>query len=72
MKDYERWFKKAENDLLAIKNNLAAENIPADTCCFHVQQAPEKYLKAYLYFTPDKFVRCVLRVGTSRHNVGTV
>jgi HEPN domain-containing protein len=48
MKDYEKWFQKAENDLLNIKNNLSAENIPADTCCFHAQQAAEKYLKAYL------------------------
>lgn len=48
MKEYEKWFKKAENDLLNIQNNLKSENIPADTCCFHAQQAAEKYLKAYL------------------------
>ena len=48
MKDYERWFRKAENDLLNIINNLKADEIPADTLCFHAQQAAEKYLKAYL------------------------
>lgn len=36
MKEYEKWFKKAEED--------ASANI----CCFHAQQAVEKYLKAYL------------------------
>ena len=48
MKEFEKWFKKAENDLLVIKNNLAANEIPIDACCFHAQQAAEKYLKAYL------------------------
>lgn len=48
MKEFEKWFKKAENDLLVITNNLASENIPVDACCFHAQQAAEKYLKAYL------------------------
>ena len=48
MKEFEKWFKKAENDLLSITNNLSAEEIPIDVCCFHAQQAAEKYLKAYL------------------------
>ncbi|MDQ6756145.1 MAG: HEPN domain-containing protein [Bacteroidota bacterium] len=48
MKEFEKWFKKAENDLLVITNNLASVNIPVDACCFHAQQAAEKYLKAYL------------------------
>jgi HEPN domain-containing protein len=48
MKEFEKWFKKAENDLLVIKNNLSANEIPIDACCFHAQQAAEKYLKAYL------------------------
>jgi len=48
MKEFEKWIKKAENDLLVITNNLASENIPVDACCFHAQQAAEKYLKAYL------------------------
>jgi len=41
-------FEKAENDLLVIKNNMASAEIPIDACCFHAQQAAEKYLKAYL------------------------
>ncbi len=48
MKEFEKWFRKAESDLLGIRNNLASTNIPADVCCFHAQQAVEKYLKAYL------------------------
>ena len=48
MKEFEKWFRKVENDLLVIKNNFSAEEIPIDACCFHAQQAAEKYLKAYL------------------------
>jgi len=48
MKEFEKWFRKAENDLLVIKNNMASSEIPIDACCFHAQQAAEKYLKAYL------------------------
>jgi HEPN domain-containing protein len=44
----EQWFRKAENDLLNVENNLKAEHYPADTVCFHCQQAAEKYLKGYL------------------------
>lgn len=48
MKEFEKWFRKAENDLLVIKNNMASDEIPVDACCFHAQQAAEKYMKAYL------------------------
>jgi HEPN domain-containing protein len=48
MKEYEKWFRKAENDLLTITNNLGSKEVPVDSCCFHAQQAAEKYLKAYL------------------------
>jgi HEPN domain-containing protein len=48
MKEFEKWFRKAESDLLVIKNNFSAEEIPFDACCFHAQQAAEKYIKAYL------------------------
>ena len=48
MKEFEKWFRKAESDLLVIKNNMASDEIPIDACCFHAQQAAEKYLKAYL------------------------
>ena len=42
------WVSIAENDLLNVRNNLQAENVPWDTVCFHCQQAAEKYLKAIL------------------------
>ncbi len=42
------WVLKAEHDLLNIKNNLAAPEVPWDTVCFHAQQCSEKYLKALL------------------------
>jgi HEPN domain-containing protein len=48
MKEYEKWFRKAESDILTIENNLNAASTPSDACCFHAQQAAEKYLKAYL------------------------
>jgi len=43
-----QWFRKAESDLLNICNNLAADNVPTDTVCFHAQQAIEKLLKGVL------------------------
>ncbi len=44
------WLAKACNDLLNITNNLAAEEVPWDTVCFHAQQAAEKLLKAVLTY----------------------
>ncbi|MHC4200094.1 MAG: HEPN domain-containing protein [Planctomycetota bacterium] len=46
--NYLEWIAKAENDLLNIENNLAAERVPWDTVCFHAHQAAEKLLKAFL------------------------
>ena len=43
-----QWLRKAEHDLLNIRNNLAAETVPTDTVCFHAQQAIEKLLKGLL------------------------
>ncbi len=43
-----RWIQKARGDLLNADNNLAAEDVPFDTVCFHCQQAAEKILKAFL------------------------
>ena len=43
-----QWVEKAEHDLLNIRNNLAASDIPWDTVCFHAQQCAEKYVKALL------------------------
>lgn len=42
------WVEKAEHDLLVIRNNLAADEVPWDMVCFHAQQAAEKLLKAFL------------------------
>ncbi len=33
--NYIAWLAKADNDLLNIDNNLAAEHVPWDTVCFH-------------------------------------
>ena len=52
-----RWFQKAENDLLNVRNNLDAERYPADTVCFHCQQAAEKYLKGLLAWHEAPFAR---------------
>lgn len=46
--DPRTWIAKAENDLLNIRNNLSAEQVPWDTICFHAQQAAEKMLKAFV------------------------
>ena len=46
--DYAAWIEKAKHDLLAIRNNLAADQVPWDVVCFHAQQAAEKLLKAFL------------------------
>ncbi len=46
--DPEAWFHKAEQDLLAIRNNITASEVPWDVVAFHAQQAAEKYLKGFL------------------------
>ena len=55
MKEYEKWFKKAEGDLMKITNVISLENAPYDLCCFHAQQAAEKYLKSYLVVRNSAF-----------------
>lgn len=52
-----RWFQKAENDLLNVRNNLQAERYASDTVCFHCQQAAEKYLKGFLAWNQTPFAR---------------
>ncbi len=42
------WIEKARSDLLNADNNLAAQEVPYDTVCFHCQQAAEKLLKGFL------------------------
>ncbi|MBI5573743.1 MAG: HEPN domain-containing protein [Elusimicrobia bacterium] len=49
------WFKKADEDILTIENNLKAEKIPTSTVCFHSQQSAEKYLKGYLSYKEIEF-----------------
>lgn len=45
------WFKKAGNDLKNMENNLNSADVPADSVCFHAQQAIEKYIKgATVYY----------------------
>lgn len=51
------WFRKAESDLLSVRNNLAAEDIPYDVVCCHCQQAAEKYLKGFLAWNARPFER---------------
>ena len=46
--DPRTWVAKADNDLLNIRNNLKAGQVPWDTICFHAQQAAGKMLKAFL------------------------
>ena len=48
MKEFEKWFKKAEQDLFTIQALLKLEDCPPEICCFLAHQAAEKYLKAYL------------------------
>lgn len=42
------WFRKADNNLLSIRNNIGAADVPWDIVCFDGQQAAEKYLKGFL------------------------
>jgi HEPN domain-containing protein len=42
------WFRKAEEDLLGIRNNLNAQQIPWGLVGFLAQQTIEKYLKGLL------------------------
>ena len=42
------WIARANQDLLSIKNNLVAEDIPWNSVVYQSHQAAEKYLKAFL------------------------
>ena len=48
--NWDEWVRKADSDLLCIRNNVAASDVPWDAVCFHPQQAAEKMLKAFLVF----------------------
>ena len=43
-----QWVRIAERDLLTAQQGLEAQEIIAETVCYHLQQVVEKYLKAYL------------------------
>lgn len=47
MKEFEKWIKKAEGDLYNVQLLLKDDNCQPDICCFHCQQAAEKYLKSF-------------------------
>ena len=49
MKNYEKWFKKAEEDIYTAKLLLKETDSPVCIICFHSQQAAEKYLKSFLF-----------------------
>ena len=57
MQEFEKWIKKAEGDLYNVQLLLNDENCQPDICCFHAQQAAEKYLKAYLISKQISFPR---------------
>ena len=42
------WFQKADEDLLGIRNNLNAQQVPWGLVGFLAQQTIEKYLKGFL------------------------
>ncbi len=46
--DAEEWFVRAERDLEAVKQMLAADPVLGDTAAYHAQQAFEKALKGFL------------------------
>jgi len=43
-----QWIVKAQSDLLNADNNLASQEVPYVTVCFHCPLAAEKLLKGYL------------------------
>ena len=47
MQEFEKWIKKAEGDLYNVQLLLKDDNCQPDICCFHCQQAAEKYLKPF-------------------------
>ena len=47
------WLRKARSDMLAMAGSRDAGAL--DACCFHAQQAAEKFLKAYLVYADLEF-----------------
>jgi HEPN domain-containing protein len=48
--DHRAWFRKADANLLSIRNNLAANEVPWDVLTYDAQQAAEKSLKGFLVY----------------------
>ncbi|MCK4765376.1 MAG: HEPN domain-containing protein [Candidatus Aminicenantes bacterium] len=51
------WVRKAGGDLKVAKRELGAEDSVLEAVCFHLQQAVEKYLKAFLAKFSEKIKR---------------
>ena len=51
------WLAKAEEDYSVAKGLPRRRKVPADSVCFHSQQAAEKYLKAVLQENGVRFGR---------------
>jgi len=51
------WIKKADGDLKVARRELQTEDPVLDAVCFHLQQAVEKYLKAFLTIFLKKIER---------------
>ncbi len=52
-----RWLIKAENDIKIGKDEFLTDSPATDAICFHMQQAVEKYLKAFLIFNGKEIRR---------------
>jgi HEPN domain-containing protein len=53
----ELWIQKADGDLKVAKRELETDDPVLDAVCFHLQQAVEKYLKAFLTKFSEKIKR---------------
>ena len=50
LKNYDRWIKSAESNLVFVKNSINIPNSSNAISCFHAREASEKFLKAFLIF----------------------
>jgi HEPN domain-containing protein len=51
------WLSKADGDLKVAKRELECDDPVLDAVCFHLQQAVEKYLKAFLSKSQQKITK---------------
>ncbi len=52
--NWKEWIRKADADILCIRNNVGANEVPWDAVCFHAYQAAERMLQAFLVFRLKK------------------